>query len=201
MFLKKLLGAAFITAICMSGCTFLPQPKHYVETASPTYDPAIAARIRILAANGQQQATFTPGKDCYTPFPGKDSEKIIVNDGYFSAIKYSSTSLTIGMPLSPRPWMRTDGLIFKDFIKEYVVAADKPLTVLISSVGSAGNTYIYCTPPRMTFTPKPGRNYDIFMEHGNKQCWISVRDIDEKGADMPVAMKKAGKCSPSEMTN
>lgn len=201
MLMKKLMFAASTTIIC-AGCSLMPQPKHYVKMASPIYDPVVSSRIRILSANGPKFASFSSGKDCYTPFPRKDDSRIVVNDGgYFEGYKYSSTSLTIGMPASPRTWMRTDGLNFKDFIKEYVVSSEKPLIVGISSQNYNGNTYVSCSPPQVIFMPKPGRDYDIFMNNRRRQCWISVRQINEKGDDIPVKLEKANECKSDAATN
>jgi hypothetical protein len=110
------------TAAVLSACSFL-QPAHNVTQANPPYDPATQARVRILAGNGTGVANLWKNSSCYTyslPDPGN---RVRVNDGFWAAWKYSSTSVTIGMSPSPRKGMRPDGLDFKDFIKEYVVDA------------------------------------------------------------------------------
>ncbi len=174
--------ATFLTA----ACTVLPQPSHDVTVTNPTYDPAISARVRFLSTNGGAGAFFRPAQACYTELYVEDDKRIRVNDGFWAAWKYSSSSVTIGMPQSPRPNMRVDGLQFKDFIKEYVVPAVEPLTVTL--VESS------CAPPAVTFVPEPGKDYDIFTQFGNRQCWVVVKRIDDAGTDESVSLRRAPKC-------
>lgn len=181
--------AAFCTA-----CTFLPQPTQNVTRLLPPYDPAVSARIRIHAANGIRTARFYPGKSCTGGVSGDSDNVVRVDGGFWAGYKYSADSITIGMPASPRQWMRVEGLQFKDYIKEYVVGASEPLTIMMRDTSRAGSYTSFCTPPAITFTPTAGEDYDVFMEFDKKQCWISVRRIDGHGADVPVEVNKAGKC-------
>jgi len=48
-----------------------------------------------------------------------------------------------------------------------------------------------------TFVPEPGKDYDIFMQFGNKHCWVSVKRIDDKGTDEPLPLERAPKCPAS----
>ncbi|MFV8624976.1 hypothetical protein ACNREE_11030 [Ralstonia pseudosolanacearum] len=180
---------AIAAALLTTGCTVLPQPSHDVTIANPTYDPAVSARVRFLSTNGGAGASFRLGEGCYKELYVEDDKRVSVIDGFWAAWKYSSSSVTIGMPESPRPNMRVDGLAFKDFIKEYVVPAAKPLTVtlLVSS----------CTPPAVTFVPEPGKDYDIFMRSDNRRCWVAVQRIDDKGMDESVPLDRAPKCPAS----
>ena len=192
----RFLSATSALMFC-AACSFLPQPHHYVQTLSPQYDPTTSARIRVLASNGAGvYATIRPDSACHKSAmdPGFDSIK--VNDGgFFSAYKYSSQSFVIGMTPSPRPGIRIEVLYFKDFIKEYVIPAEKPFTVSMGSRSEAGSRYFYCNPPSVTFVPQPGRDYDVFMRNANKRCWIAIRRIDTDGADEPVKPSLAPKCS------
>jgi len=172
-----------------TACTVLPQPTHDVTVENPAYDPAVSARVRFLSSNGGAGASFRPGEGCYKEGYVEDDKRVSVIDGFWAAWKYSSRSVTIGMPQSPRPDMRVEGLQFKDFIKEYVVPAAKPITVTML----ASN----CTPPAVTFVPEPGKDYDIFVQFGNRQCWVSVKRIDDKGTDETVPLARAPKCPAS----
>ncbi|AXW61575.1 hypothetical protein CJO94_06010 [Ralstonia solanacearum] len=180
---------ATAAALLITACTVLPQPSHEVAVANPTYDPAVSARVRFLSSNGGAGASFRPGEGCYKEVYVEDNKRVSVIDGFGAAWKHSSSSVTIGMPQSPRPNMRVDGLVFKDFIKEYVVPAAKPFTVTMLASS--------CTPPAVTFAPEPGKDYDIFMQFGNKRCWVSVNRIDDKGTDEPVPLARAPKCPAS----
>ncbi len=177
--------ATFLT----TACTVLPQPTHDVTVENPTYDPAVSARVRFLSSNGGAGASFRPGEGCYKEVYAEDDKRVSVIDGFWAAWKYSSRSVTIGMPESPRPNMRVEGLQFKDFIKEYVVPAAKPFTVTLLASS--------CTPPAVSFVPEPGKDYDIFMQSDSRRCWVSVKHIDDKGADESVPLERAPKCTAS----
>jgi len=177
----------------LAACAFL-QPTHYVDTLTPDYDPTVSARVRILSANGPaRSASFWPGS-CYKPW--SDTTGVRVSDGFLASWKYSSRSVVIGMPPSPRAWMRSDGLVNKDLVREYVVPAGKPITLSLamsSYAGQYGGT-TGCEPPAVTFTPSAGWDYDVFLDSGHGRCWTSVRHIDGLGMDDPVALKRAPKC-------
>jgi hypothetical protein len=186
----KSVATVAVTAAVLSACSFL-QPAHNVTQANPPYDPATQARVRILAGNGTGVANLWKNSSCYTyslPDPGN---RVRVNDGFWAAWKYSSTSVTIGMSPSPRKGMRPDGLDFKDFIKEYVVDANEPLTLELAF----GNGYISCSPPEATFIPQAGQDYDAFLDWKGRSCWVAVHRIDGRGADDQVPVKRATKCA------
>ncbi|HEY3598940.1 MAG TPA: hypothetical protein VGL08_15670 [Paraburkholderia sp.] len=183
-----------------TACTFLPQPSHYVTATTPDYDATVAARVRILSGNDSQTASYEKDSVCYRNVLDGNPNTVRVDDGFFAAYKYSSHSITIGMPPSPRPWMRTDGLRFKDMIKEYVVDGGKPMTISMSVSNSVGDNRTggwstSCTPPSVTFTPTAGHDYDVFMDGDGRRCWISARQIDEKGLDELVRLERAPKCA------
>jgi hypothetical protein len=188
------LSLAFASIGVTTACTILPQPTHYIDSATPDYDPASSARIRILTGNGTGSASFRPGESCYKRSAQKDDSTIEVGDGYLASWKYSSRSIVIGMPASPRPWMTPQGLQFKDFIREYVVPAGKPVTFAMSYSVDVGNVNYHCRPPVVTFSPKPGESYDIFLENERRTCRIAARRIDGEGLDEPVALSLASKC-------
>jgi hypothetical protein len=177
----------------LAACAFM-QPTHYVDTLTPDYDPTVSARVRILSANGPgRSALFWPGS-CYRPW--SDTTGVRVSDGFLASWKYSSRSVVIGMPPSPRAWMRSDGLVHKDLIREYVVPAGKPITfaLAMSSDGGKYGGTTGCAPPAVTFTPSAGWDYDVFLDSGHRRCWASVRHIDGLGMDDPVALERAPKC-------
>lgn len=177
---------SIVAALLFSACTVLPQPSHDVTVENPAYDAAVSARVRFLSSNGGAGASFRPGEGCYKEGYVEDDKRVSVIDGFWAAWKYSSRSVTIGMPESPRPNMRVEGLQFKDFIKEYVVPAAEPLTVtLVESL---------CSPPAVMFVPEPGKDYDIFTQFGNRQCWVAVKRIDDAGTDESVPLRPAPKC-------
>lgn len=193
--LHRATGKLFTVSMMVSvtACTFL-QPAHHVTETSPLYDPAVSSRIRFLTGNGTKSTSFRPNSVCYRSAWKNDPAAIQVDDGYLAAWKYSSHSVTIGMPSSPRPWMRVEGLNFKDMIKEYVVEAGKPLTISSNAQSSTGTISYSCSPPAMTFTPVAGQSYDVFQDSDGRQCWLSARRIDGRGMDEPVKLSLASKC-------
>ncbi|MFC0397260.1 hypothetical protein [Paraburkholderia rhizosphaerae] len=191
--------------LTLTACTLLPQPTHYVTETMPEYDTAVSARVRIKSGNDNQTASYWKNASCYTSPYGDNSNHVRINDsGFFARYKYSSTSITIGMPQSPREWMRPDGLKFKDLITEHVVEGNKPITLKMSDSGGEGGRYGWwsCSPSAITFTPKPGEDYDAFMvvELARRQCWISVRRINGKGMDEPVSLARASECPTPKAT-
>jgi hypothetical protein len=185
---------AVCVAASLTACSYFVQPTHNVSVRTVAYDPAVSARIRILSANGGHTAKFRPAQDCYKGGFETDDQILTVGDGFWSTLKYSSNSETIGMVPSPRNWMRVDGLEFKDLISEHVVPAETPLTVLMSVNTSAGKSYSSCSPPAIMFNPAAGQDYDIFMDGASRRCWIAVRHIDGQGMDQPIAVKVAPRC-------
>ncbi|GLU34050.1 hypothetical protein WKR88_05010 [Trinickia caryophylli] len=186
--------------LCLPVLVAACAPAHYVTTEAPHYDPTVSARVRILTGNDLQNASIRPGT-CYTAWWDTDPDRIDVDDGYFSRFKYSSRSVTIGMPPSPRPRMRTDGLVRKDMIREYVVDAGKPLAVLMGTGGGGTSVSWSCTA-KAGFTPVPGQDYDIYLfvqptgRHSH-ECAVVIRRIDDKGLDEPVEGHYIPACSAS----
>ncbi|SDI70689.1 hypothetical protein SAMN04487926_12260 [Paraburkholderia steynii] len=186
-----------------AGCT----PAHYVTTAAPDYKPQVSARVRIQSGNDLQTASFRVGA-CYSNGWQDDPQRVSVDDGFWARYKYSSRSVVIGMPQSPRRWMRIEGLRFKDMIREYVVPAGQPMTLSLSTAGDAGSSkyggYSWsCKPHEMSFTPIAGQDYDVYLalqDEGRKSygCSIEVRHIDASGRDEPVQTQYAPKCPSSD---
>lgn len=188
--------AATMLAVLTTACA----PAHYVTALNPGYDPATSARVRILTGNDQQQAALRPGS-CYTADWQTDPNRIDVDDGFLSRYKYSSRSVTIGMPPSPRPWMRVEGLHFKDMIREYVVDAGKPLTLTMSAAGGDSYRHWSCRAAASVLTPVAGQDYDIYLameEQGRNSyyCSIAVHHIEAQGLDESVQTGFAPKCPP-----
>lgn len=202
---KSLQYVQVLAATCAvafaTGCA----PTHYVTTESPAYDPHVSARVRILSGNDQQSATLRHGA-CYTSVWQSDPERIQVDDSFLAHYRYSSRSVVIGMPPSPRPWMRVEGLQFKDMVREYVVYGGSPLTLWMTAAGdTGGGRFGYswsCTPSAMTFTPVAGEDYDVYMSLGregknSRYCAITIHRIDGNGLDEPVDASYAPKCPAS----
>ncbi|MFL9861225.1 hypothetical protein PQR72_36725 [Paraburkholderia madseniana] len=198
----RVLTAGGIFALT-AGCT----PSHYVTTAAPDYQPQVSARVRIQSGNDLQAASFRVGA-CYSNGWQGDPQRVSVDDGFWARYKYSSRSVVIGMPQSPRLWMRIEGLRFKDMIREYVVPAGQPITLSLSTAGDVGSSkyggYSWsCKPHEMTFTPIAGQDYDVYLalqEEGRKShgCSIEVHHIDASGLDEPVQTHYAPKCPSSD---
>lgn len=183
------------TAMLLSACAYVIPPHHYVDVETPAYDPAVSARMRVLSSNGPEKSvTFWEGSCAGSV---SDPGAVKANDGFVAAWKYSSRSVVIGMPTSPREGMRVDGLFSKDLIREYVVPAGKPITLLLSMstyMGQYGGT-TYCNAPPVTFSPAAGQDYDVFLDYERQTCRAAIRRIDKDGLDEPVTATSAMKCS------
>lgn len=186
-------GAACVCAL--SACV-LWNPAHNVVQANPSFDPATQARIRVAVDTGPQSAYFWKNSACYSFWSNKPADRVRVDDGIAGASELHITSVTIGMPPSPRDWMRPEGLTGRDLIKEYVVNGGEPLTVSI--VQSRTQFVAGCTPPAMTFTPKAGEDYDAFMDWHGRYCSVGIRRIGVDGMDALVDTKPASKCGESK---
>lgn len=196
---RPVLRSCFLafTATALAACGLLPQPSHQVTTETPQYEPATSSRIRLFSGNGTRSTSYIPNSACYKGW-GQDKALVRADDGILAAWKYSSRSITIGMPPSPREYMRVDGLGFKDSIREYVVASGEPMVISMGIGGSAGNASWSCSPPRITFTPVAGHDYEAFLEMPGRRCWIAVREIDGHGLDAPVRVQAAQKCAATD---
>jgi hypothetical protein len=200
---RVLLPYAASCVMLLSACS----PTHHVTIETPTYDPTVSARIRILTGNDMQNASFRLGS-CATSRLQNDPDRIDVDDGFLARYKYSSRSIVIGMPQSPRPGMRVGGLHFKDMIREYIVPDARPVTLSMRTAGDSGSSkyggYSWsCTAQDRMFTPVAGQDYDVYLGfEGNSRhsrgCAIEVRHIDGNGLDEPVETRFAPKCPVPE---
>jgi hypothetical protein len=161
---------------------------------SPKFEMRNSARVRVFSSeNNQPYAVFRSG-DCYQSWISFDGTR--VDDGMAGSFRYSTRSVLIGMPPSPRPWMRVQGLTGKTFIREYVVAAGQPITYSMGWVvysGQYGPTR-RCVASSVVLTPEAGRDYDVFLTQQGRQCEIEARQIDDLGLDEPVQMGVALEC-------
>ncbi|WP_227247512.1 hypothetical protein [Paraburkholderia caribensis] len=184
----------FVTSCCLSACSLLPQPAHQIEVESPKYEMASSARVRVFSSeNNQPYVVFRSG-DCYQSWMKFDGTR--VDDGMAGSFRYSTRSVLIGMPPSPRPWMRVQGLTGKTFIREYVVPAGQSITYSMGWVVYSGQygTTRRCVASSVILTPEAGRDYDVFLTQQGRQCEIEARQIDDHGLDEPVRMGVALEC-------
>ncbi|SIT41612.1 conserved hypothetical protein [Paraburkholderia piptadeniae] len=186
--------ATVIGVAVLSACSLLPQPAHHVETETPIYDPTMFARVRVLSSENNQPYTVFRSGGCYQALSGFDG--IRVDDGMVGSFRYATRSVVIGMPPSPRPWMRVEGLTGKRLIREYVVPAGQPITYSMGWIVYSGQygTTRRCVASSMVLTPDAGRDYDVFLTRQGRQCEIEARQIDGQGLDESVHMNVALEC-------
>lgn len=191
-------SALFVLTV---GCA----PAHYTTTATPDYDPQTSARMRIKSGNDLQGASFRMGA-CYSNAWENDPQRVKVDDGFLAHYKYSSRSVVIGMPQSPRSWMRVESLRFKDMIREYVVQAGQPVTLSLRTASDTGSGkyggYSWSCNAHAMFTPIAGQDYDVYLALDDEQrtsraCSIEVHHIDSNGLDEAVQTHYAPKCPSS----
>ena len=138
-------------------------------------------------------ATRPSGLRLSAPPPSHESRSALPS--VKPAWKYSSRSVTIGMPESLRPNMHVVGLQLKDFIKEYVVPGAKPLTVTIwvpterrlrsrSSLSRARTTTSSCS----SIAGAAGLQLDALTTRGrtNPFLWSTPRNVPHLEGLLPA---------------
>ena len=147
---KKL---SFIAAlVLLGGCS--SSPLQVVDTKH-------SAKIRVF--HGTAVYMF-PGQTCYG---AKNQETIHAAAGGFSMLVANKK---VGMPTTDDiPWS----------YHEYVIPADKPLTLEMSWATEGGGLRQSCGPIGATFTPEVGKYYDTSMLFVEGRCSVQLRELIE----------------------
>ena len=164
----------------MCGCTNLPP--------APPYDPGTDARIRVYKS---ASITFYPDAACAS---GTNENLFVATSGIFR-------DRTIGMP-GPMQKRGIVGSIFGiDGTNEFVVPANKKLTIAASYVQDAPPYYTLCGETLRTITPQAGKDYEIYLDvfGGNlvPQCFLNISEIarvDGKLALVPIPYIPSSRC-------
>jgi hypothetical protein len=153
-----------------------------ISVAAEAQDAATSARIRVFK---EAAVTLYPGEYCY----GSNSPAAIqATEGETSIF---SLNKKVGMPVT---------LDTPADYNEYVIAAGKPLTVMLKLEAVRDGVKASCGPLGATFYPQAGRNYDVTMGYAGS-CFAQIRELLEtspgkaearqfpSGASFPCAAK------------
>lgn len=136
------------------------------------------SRIRLFGENGFG-LWFYKNSTCYRkilfkPVGGETISGSISQS--FASFQGKATSAGIGMPETLASKAVAAGSDTK-FYKELAVESEKPVTIL-ASFGNAGWN---CGAIASTFTPKPGKDYEGFLEisWSEKVCRLVLKEISK----------------------
>jgi len=105
-----------------------------------------------------------PGQTCYG---AKNQEAINAAAGGFSMLVANKK---VGMPITDDiPWS----------YHEYVIPADRPLTLKMYWATEGGGLRQSCGPIGATFTPEVGKYYDTSMLFVAGHCSVQLRELTE----------------------
>ena len=131
-----------------------------LSIAAESQEFAHTARIRVFK---EAAVTLYPGAYCY----GSNSPAAIqATDGEASIF---SLNKKVGMPVT---------LDMPAAYNEYVIAAGKPLTVMLKLEAVRDGVKASCGPLGATFYPQAGKNYDVTMGYAGS-CFAQIRELIE----------------------
>jgi hypothetical protein len=193
-----ILGAAAALLGCASGNT-------QSDVVKVDGDPATLARIRVFGNNGFG-VVFYRNKSCVP----KDREGGVRASGSmgqsFKAFVRADQNESIGMPPSQRSAQARDGILAKEFFKEYEVKGGEPLTVTMGFTGTPRPPAVNgvgwlngpesCSIPGGTFMPEAGKDYDVYLDIRRSQgiCLATVEAINAAGESVLAQVQSAAGC-------
>ncbi|MFI8619282.1 hypothetical protein ACIGHN_27700 [Acidovorax sp. NPDC077693] len=126
-----------------------------------THSAGHSAKIRVFHGTA---VYMHPGQVCYG---ARNQEKIHAAAGGYSMLVANKK---VGMPATDDiPWS----------YHEYVIPAEKPLTLEMYWAVDAGGARSSCGPIGATFTPEAGRYYDTSMLVTASSCSVQLRELTE----------------------
>ena len=185
-----------LMALPMSGCLFMVQ-KSAVVQSKESYDSSSQARIRLYGPYGDRLIKHHNDRTC-AQWRETAGAKLHhrVNNGLPRKIR----NITAGIPSTERSVRASNdtGTMFRDSFKEYVVDADKPLTLDASSSIVLDNYSKSCRIA-VNFVPESGKNYEAAYVEQNRTCTIKITEITDQLSEKKLALtepvKKVESCS------
>ncbi|MBV7433514.1 hypothetical protein KRX19_00600 [Cardiobacteriaceae bacterium TAE3-ERU3] len=179
----SIFSALLITACGGSGADMLKKD----------YDPTTDARIRVYGQNGNP-TILNVGIDCATNPKGI---KINVGGGFGEALGSmvgSTSNESIGIPQTEvsTKLSAKDGILSKAFYRELIIPANKPVNVRpgLQKVGTEvhiGNIPVFdntCKTTTISFTPKPGKDYEAVGLRQGGGCNFFVSEITTEAGQL-----------------
>ena len=175
--MKLYIALASFLVLPMTGCMFMVQ-KSAVIQSTESYDSKSQAKIRLYGPYGDKLIKHHIDKTCEQWQVGAGSRlHHRVNNGLPRKIR----NIVAGMPATQRSISASNdtGVMFRDSFKEYVIDANKPLTLDASSSIVLDNYNKSCRVA-VNFTPKAGKNYEAAYIEQNRTCTIKITEITNK---------------------
>lgn len=177
----KILLLALFSGLVLCGCS---SAIHEAPIELQPYDQATTARIRLFGNNGLP-AAINPGQDCTS------SKKPILAYGYTVADKVNSTlgrhtMRSVGMPAS---W-KSDNLSYGESYSEFVIPAGEPTVLLLKM----STEQLSCVPPRLTFVPEAGKDYEAYLERHDGRCGTMIQLLSQLEKPGPNAQIRSSSC-------
>lgn len=170
---------SILLCLPMTGC-FMAQ-KSAVVVSKQSYDSTSQARIRLYGPYGAATIHRYNETAC-DDWRGTSQRKIHhrVNNGLPRKIKNIST----GMPETARSLAASNdtGIMFRDSFKEYVVTANKPITLDGSESDNTGTKmpgYSVSCRVAVSFIPKPNTDYEASYIETNNTCSIQITEVQK----------------------
>ena len=195
--------AALAAACLLGGCATTPDPQVMASLAGA--DPTTLARVRLYGNNGAN-IVFYRNTSCI-PKSGEGSTRVSGSLGQsFGALVGSNLNETIGMPASERSTHSRNGVLAREFFKEYPVKAGEPLAVTMGFTGTPivpiigalkmTGSAASCRIPGGVFVPKAGQDYDVYLDiRANAGvCLMSVSAIGAQGEGVAQPVQAAQAC-------
>lgn len=181
--INKILFVSALTTM-LSGCVMTELP-----TASQTYNPNESARIRLFGQNQKPSIM-----EVQTGL-GTDSKSVTVNvggglgDAFGSMLSMAKNeSIGIAETENTRNLASQNGILSKDFYREFVIPAGKPVKVRNAFIGLASITHMpavgtiihrqgSCVSGTVSFIPQAGKDYEVGSYKNGNSCLVIVFDI------------------------
>ena len=176
-------AATLLIMLPLSGC-FIVQKSALVHSAQ-SYDSSSQARIRLYGPYGDALINHYSDRSC-EKWRETAGSKIHhrVNNGGPRKIR----NISVGIPQTERSLAAANdkGIMFRDSFKEYVVDANKPLTLDASS-SIVMDSYSKSCRVAVNFVPKAGKNYEATYVEQNRTCTIQISEIKDQVSEKLVA--------------
>ncbi len=163
---------------------------------SQDYQAKDSARVRLFGQNQKPSImTVTVGE-------AGQQRRIKVNVGgnmgeAFGSLLGMVDNHSIGMAptVNTQNLKAKNGILSKAFYREFIVPANRPVTVRNAFIGLSNihdnkvtgirtvTQQASCKSPEVTFTPLAGKDYEVATYANGQRCVVQVLELNEVGAD------------------
>lgn len=182
-----LTALTILFTLSVSGC-FMAKKSIVVENRQ-SFDSSSQARIRLYGSYGNttiKRYNAISCEDWRTRAQKRAHHR--VNNGLPKKIK----NISAGLPVTERSLAASNdtGIMFRDSFKEFIVTANKPLTLDATEGYEVNNRYHSCRVA-VSFLPKVNTDYEASYYEENHQCFINIREIQSQDIKPVISPTKA----------